>query len=450
MNETLKFLTAILTSVPVIILLSRLLFKKSLMFKISVYSMPGILMSIVVTYITSNEGTHHLYWGVPLTFLTIAGTYYLIFMTLKKPMNSIIYLVSGFSTGNFDVEVDKKFVNRNDEFGVILKSVLRAVEDYKLYIDLTKKIAFGDISGASKEINSRDKNSEFDKALYEMVKKLNQSVKVAKSVSQGYLEQTKDGYHGEFDIAINNMTKKLKEVISDVSKGIEHFLAASNQMSSTAENISQGANEQAATTQQASASMEQMAATVMQNSMNAVATEKIANESAKKIQISSKTFMDTLESISTIIEKVTIISEIARKTDLLAVNAAIEAARAGENGKGFAVVAREIRKLAEQSQSSAKAINKLSKSAIQKSTNARSLLETVVPDVQKTADLIKLIVMASSEQEAGINQINSSIQQLGNVTQENSAASEQMAANSFELQKQAELLLAKISFFKKA
>jgi methyl-accepting chemotaxis protein len=146
--------------------------------------------------------------------------------------------------------------------------------------------------------------------------------------------------------------------------------------------------------------------------------------------------------------KISIIEEIARQTNLLALNAAIEAARAGEHGKGFAVVASEVRKLAERSQTAEGEINKLSGASVQIAEKAGEMLARIVPDIQKTADLVREITAASKEQSSGANQINRAIQQLDLVVQQNASASEEMASISEELLSQAEQLRSTIAFFR--
>jgi methyl-accepting chemotaxis protein len=148
-----------------------------------------------------------------------------------------------------------------------------------------------------------------------------------------------------------------------------------------------------------------------------------------------------------IAEKISIIEEIARNTNLLALNAAIEAARAGEHGKGFAVVAAEVRKLAENSQKAASEISELSKTSVDIAEQAGELLTKIVPDIQKTAELVQEISAASSEQKSGTEQINKAIMQLDGVIQQNASASEEMASMAEELSSQAEQLQATMEFF---
>ncbi len=156
----------------------------------------------------------------------------------------------------------------------------------------------------------------------------------------------------------------------------------------------------------------------------------------------------TVQAMKQVAEKINIIEEIARKTDLLALNAAVEAARAGEHGKGFAVVASEVRKLAERSQTAAAEISRLTVDGVETAEGAGQLLAKLVPDIQKTAELVREIAAASAEQSTGAAQVNKAIQQLDQVIQQNSAASEEMASTAEELSSQAEVLQSTIAFFK--
>jgi methyl-accepting chemotaxis protein len=148
-----------------------------------------------------------------------------------------------------------------------------------------------------------------------------------------------------------------------------------------------------------------------------------------------------------IASKISIIEEIARQTNMLALNAAIEAARAGEHGKGFAVVAAEVRKLAERSQKAAGEINQLSGSTVKVAEKAGEMLEKLVPNIQRTAELVKEISAASNEQNTGAEQINTALQQLQLVIQQNASAAEEMASTSEELSGQADGLMSTINFF---
>lgn len=252
---------------------------------------------------------------------------------------------------------------------------------------------------------------------------------------------------GELTGSLSEMSKKLFEIVSNIRSGADNIFSASMQMSQASQQISQGANEQAASAEEVSSSMEQMVSNINQNSDNASQTEGIAVKAAKSIVEGNKAVEVTVNTMKTIVEKISIIGEIAQKTDLLAINAAIEAARAGEHGKGFAVVATEVRKLAERSQAAAKEIDELSKNSLLDAEKAGKLLSEIVPEVERTAVLVQEIAASNREQNAGAEQINSAIQQLSSVTQENSASSEEMASSAEELNVQSQNLKDVVSIF---
>uniref|UniRef100_UPI001F3D41CC methyl-accepting chemotaxis protein n=2 Tax=Pseudomonadota TaxID=1224 RepID=UPI001F3D41CC len=128
-------------------------------------------------------------------------------------------------------------------------------------------------------------------------------------------------------------------------------------------------------------------------------TEKIARQSSQDAETSGTAVQKAVIAMRTIAEKIGIVQEIARQTDLLALNAAVEAARAGEHGRGFAVVAAEVRKLAERSQSAAAEISGMSSDTVTAATQAGEMLTKLVPDIRRTAELVAEISAACREQD---------------------------------------------------
>jgi methyl-accepting chemotaxis protein len=249
-------------------------------------------------------------------------------------------------------------------------------------------------------------------------------------------------------LALERMVERLRSVVGNALIASDSVSSGSQQLSATSEQISQGATEQAAAAEEASASMEEMAANIKQNADNAAQTEKISRQSAKDAELSGEAVNRAVTAMQTIAEKITIVQEIARQTDLLALNAAVEAARAGEHGRGFAVVASEVRKLAERSQVAATEIGAVSSETVRAAQSAGEMLQTLVPNIRRTAELVAEISAACREQDVGASQINEAIQQLDKVTQQNASASDQMTATSEELSGQAEELQASIAFFR--
>jgi methyl-accepting chemotaxis protein len=248
--------------------------------------------------------------------------------------------------------------------------------------------------------------------------------------------------------AMKGMVDKLRDIVADVQSGSGNVASASQALASGTEQMSQGATEQASAAEEASSSVEQMSANIRQNADNAQQTEKIAVKTADDALEGGKAVAETVTAMKNIAEKISIIEEISRQTNLLALNAAIEAARAGEQGKGFAVVAAEVRKLAERSQTAAAEISKLSSASVGVAEKAGKLLEKIVPDIQRTSELVQEISAASREQMSGAEQINRAIQQLDQVIQMNASAAEEMSSTAGELAAQSEQLLSSVGFFR--
>ncbi|MFC1602261.1 methyl-accepting chemotaxis protein [Pseudomonadota bacterium] len=243
------------------------------------------------------------------------------------------------------------------------------------------------------------------------------------------------------------MQQNLSQIITEVTRGSEDISTSSAQVSATATSMSQGVTEQAASIEETSASTEEMNATISQNSENAKITDDIASESSKTAEQGGKAVIETVEAMKQIAEKIGIIEDIAYRTNMLALNAAIEAARAGEHGKGFAVVAAEVRKLAELSQTAAGEISDLTSSSVEVAESAGQLLEEMLPNINRTADLVQEIASASIEQSEGAGQISSAMTQLDQVTQQNAAASEELASAAESMRAKASNLLQQVQFF---
>ena len=326
-------------------------------------------------------------------------------MSISSGLRNIRTVADAVAIGDLDQDVS---VRTNDEIADVVNSVRIMTGNLRETATLADRIAGGDLSVLPKPLSDKD----------------------------------------ILGLSLLSMVERLRGVVSDALAASDNVSSGSQELSSSSEQLSQGATEQASSAEEASASMEEMAANIKQNADNAAQTEKIARQSSKDAEASGEAVGRAVGAMRTIAEKISIVQEIARQTDLLALNAAVEAARAGEHGKGFAVVASEVRKLAERSQAAAAEISTLSGQTVQVATEAGEMLNRLVPDIRKTAELVAEISAACREQDIGASQINEAIQQLDKVTQQNAGASEEMSATSEELAAQAEELQASISFFR--
>ena len=336
--------------------------------------------------------------------IAVAGAFW-ISRIVSQGLRRISIAVSAVSIGDLSQDVT---VTSNDEIKDLVDTVNTMVANLRVSAALADKIADGDLTVQHKPASDKDVLGN----------------------------------------ALVRMVERLRGVVSDATVAATNVSSGSQELSSSSEQVSQGATEQAAAAEQASAAMEEMAANIKQNADNAAQTEKIARQSAKDAEVSGIAVDRAVGAMRTIAEKIGIVQEIARQTDLLALNAAVEAARAGEHGRGFAVVASEVRKLAERSQGAAAEISSVSSETVKAAAEAGDMLGRLVPDIRRTAELVSEISAACREQDIGAAQINEAIQQLDQVTQQNAGASEQISATSEELAAQAEELQASIAYFR--
>jgi methyl-accepting chemotaxis protein len=370
---------------------------------------------------------------------------------LNTMLHAMHDLVQRVQEGHLDVRGDiEEFEGGWRDLVIGINAVIDAfVNPITLAAKQIERIAKGDIPEKITGEFPGDFNA-IKHNLNMLIEAMNEITRLAEEMASGNLHIEVNERSGQDSLmqALNSMIQRLREVVIHAKSTSYHVASESQEMKSTSSNMSHGASQQAVASEEASSAIEQMTANIKCNADNALHTEKIALQAAKDVQLSEQTVRKTVSAMQEIATHVIIIEEIAEQTNLLSLNASIIAAQAGEHGRGFAVVASEVRELAERSQQAAKEINKLAHSSVSVAETAGKMLNALVPDIQKTAELVQGISAANHEQSIGAEQITLSVHQLDQIINQNMLTSEQTFATAEELAFQAEQLRDTITFFK--
>ncbi len=253
---------------------------------------------------------------------------------------------------------------------------------------------------------------------------------------------------GDLYDSVAIMANKLIDTTSSIRSQSELIVTNSHELNTAAEHILESMGDQASAVEEISTTIEQMSSSITQTAGNAENTRTNSESIARDISEVAAASDKTLESTRMIIDKIKVINEIAKKTDLLAINAAVEAARAGENGRGFSTVASEIKKLAERSRIAALQIDEASNKTLSITEQSTRMIEQITPRITDNAHKVSEIAIACTEQKNGAEQINNAIQQLAAISVANSTEAEMLVAKAENFVGYADVLTADMRFFR--
>lgn len=369
-----------------------------------------------------------------------------IFITrsLTEPLDAALRVADRLAAGDVRADIPEA---GDDEVGRLLRAMQRLVAYLREMSAMADTIAAGDLTA---RVEPRGPHDSLGVAFARMSGYLEEMGAVAREMSDGDLGVHFDprSSRDSFGQAFTAMASTLSSVMQNIRSGAESMSHAAAAVAESAQRLSTSTNTEADAVARTTASLDHISCAVASGTQSHREMEDLSSRGAQKAEESGRTMRDAVEALKAITEKISIVSDIARETNLLALNASIEAARAGDAGRGFAVVAEEVRGLARRSEAAAKEIAVLTE-ANQRIVGAsvRALGE-LAPSIRQTSNLIAHVVASADTQARELSTVNDAMADIALATRQNAAWAHDLAATAEEMASQADAILRMIQFFR--
>jgi methyl-accepting chemotaxis protein len=329
---------------------------------------------------------------------------------------------------------------------VVARSVTRPVREA---VRVAEALARGEVLERV-EVVSHDELGHLLEAMGDVTQYQRDSTEIAAEIAAGNLavKVQPRSEQDQFGMSFLAMTRRLGEVIGEVSHTASAVAASAGLVSTSSHDLSQGTNQQASSVDETTASLEQMNASINQNARNSAEMEEMALKGLSDAEATGDAVREAVTAMRLIAAKTAIMEEIAHQTNILSLNAAIEAARAGQHGKGFSAVAAEVRRLAERSRQAALEIAEVAGASVAIAERSAELLGHLIPSIRRTTDLVQEVTAATAEQALGVTEIGRALGRVDDVTQRNAASAEELAATADDMARQADALRRHILYFR--